>query len=395
MFTSSFARRLIAAGAGTALAVGVAGCSSDPVGEPHGAVSFVIGARSNMPAPRLDGLALAPLRAAVEDQSYVSIVVADGVPEVTGEKELLIEGANDVARDQSRRENERGVEEGILTATADDEESDMLAALELAARTIRSRETSPRTIVVVDSGLSTVAPLDFTQPGMLDAEPQEVVSYLQQKEALPDLSGLAVVWQGLGDTAAPQEPLTIGQRRNLEAIWTAILAAAGDPDPEFEDAPLIDEGPEGLPDVTPVPIPQGPECTPGRIVLTSADVAFQPDSADFRDPSQARSVLQSVAEQLIAAGATATLTGTTADVGDKPGQIELSRARAQTVADELVDLGVPSNVLSVDGVGSDFPGHVPDHAPDGSLDPAAAAENRKVIVESIGAVSLCEEPARP
>src|SRR4051794_30676553 len=163
--------------AAIALTAGAAGCGSAQAADPSGAVSFVIGARSNMPAPRLDGLALEPLDAAVENQSYVSIVVADGQPHIAGERDLIIEGANDTAREQSKRQNRQDVEDGILAAAADDEEVDLLAALELAARTMRSKDTSPRTVVVVDSGLSTTGPLDFTRDGMLDADAEEVVSY--------------------------------------------------------------------------------------------------------------------------------------------------------------------------------------------------------------------------
>jgi hypothetical protein len=62
-------------------------------------------------------------------------VVADGQPSVIGEKDLLIQGANDVAREQSKRENRRDVEEEILGAAADDEEVDLLTALDLGVVT--------------------------------------------------------------------------------------------------------------------------------------------------------------------------------------------------------------------------------------------------------------------
>jgi len=378
---SSVSRRAMAACAAVAVAAGVAGCgeAAAPV-EPHGAAAFVIGARSNMPAPRLDGQALAVLDDVVENQSYVSIVVADGEPSVIGEKDLIVEGANDVARDQSRRKNRQEVENGILGAKADDEEVDLLTSLELAARTIRSKQTTPNTIVVVDSGLSTVAPLDFTQEGMLEADPGEVVRSLTDQGSLPDLNGIEVIWQGMGDTAAPQEPLSNGQRKNLKAIWSAILEAAGSL-LTSEEHPLTKPGLEDLPPVTPVPLSNDPECAPGSIVLSGAAVAFLPDSAEFLDPSAARAVLAPIAKQLLAAaGVTVTLTGTTADVGDVPGRIELSQRRAEAVMRVLAELGVPESSMTAVGVGSEFSGFIPDHNPDGSLSPGAAAQNRKVII---------------
>jgi outer membrane protein OmpA-like peptidoglycan-associated protein len=81
---------------------------------------------------------------------------------------------------------------------------------------------------------------------------------------------------------------------------------------------------------------------------------------------------------------TATLTGTTADVGDKAGQVRLSEQRAQAVAALLAGLGVPAGRLTVTGRGSDFPGYVVDHDGSGNLLPAAAALNRKVMIELAG-----------
>lgn len=381
MRTLSVSRRLAAACAVAAVGAGVAGCSSAAAAsDPRGAVSFVIGARSNMPAPRLDGEALKPLENAVEDQSYVSMVVADGKPSVIGEKDLLIEGANDVAREESKRKNRQEVEQGILSAKADDDEVNLLTALDLAARTIHSKRTKPSTIVVVDSGLSTLPPLDFTREGMLGADPQDVVESLEKQDALPDLAGIDVVWQGMGDTAAPQKPLSNGQRKNLQAIWDAVLAAAGGT-VTVEEHPLTEPGAEGLPPVTPVPLPEGPTCAAGGVTLTGADIAFRPNSDVFLDEAAAREVLKPIAEQLKAAdGVTVTLTGTTADVEDMPGQVKLSNERAAAVKGLLAELGVPTGSMTAKGVGSDFPGYVTDHTPDGTLDPAAAAQNRKVIV---------------
>ena len=377
----STARRVAAAAVAVALTAGVAGCTgADAAVDPHGAASFVIGARSNMPAPRLDGQALAVLNAAAENQSYVSIVVADGEPNLAGEKDLVIEGANDVAREQSKRDNRDEVEQGILGAKADDDEVDLLAGLTTAARTIHSQGTTPSTIVVVDSGLSTAGALNFTGEGMLDADPQDVVDSLTTQDALPDLSGIRVVWQGMGDTARPQESLSNGQRKNLQAIWSAVLGASHS-ELRIEEHPLTAEGPGGLPSVTPVAMPDGPDCTTTSVTLSAADVAFEPDSAEFLDEAAARSVLGPIAAQLASAeGSSVGLIGTTADVGPSGGQVTLSRQRAAAVLELLAGLGVSRSSMSSDGVGSAFPGYVPDRNPDGSLNPGAAAQNRKVII---------------
>jgi outer membrane protein OmpA-like peptidoglycan-associated protein len=177
------------------------------------------------------------------------------------------------------------------------------------------------------------------------------------------------------------------QRKNLVAIWKAIVAAAGG-ELIVEEKPLTRDPADGLPTVTPVPLGAATVCVEGAIELTGADVAFRPNSAEFVDGAAARAVLEPIAEQLVTTGATATLTGTTANVGDPSGQEDLSRKRAQAVLDVLVDLGVPAANLTAVGLGSEFPGYVQDHDAAGTLLPGPAAQNRKVIVQVSGGTGV-------
>jgi outer membrane protein OmpA-like peptidoglycan-associated protein len=125
------------------------------------------------------------------------------------------------------------------------------------------------------------------------------------------------------------------------------------------------------------------------VVLTGGDVTFRPDSADLLDPAAASATLEPIARKMISGGLRATLTGTTADVGDEAGQRQLSRQRAQAVLDLLVGLHVPAGRMTAVGLGSDFPGYVRDHDRAGHLVPWAAAANRKVTVQLLGGRVTC------
>jgi outer membrane protein OmpA-like peptidoglycan-associated protein len=323
------------------------------------------------------------LDTAVDAQSYLAVVVADGDPFVSTKGSLLITGKNGPAQDASKVRNREMVSQALAAAEAKTPETDLLAALDQGARSIADADGA-HTVVVVDSGLSTVAPLDFTQPGMLDADPAELVASLQAAGELPDLSGDDVVFQGLGDTADPQPDLSRGQRQNLIDIWTAIANAAGASIVDVEQAPLSGASAEGLPDVTVVSLPPALTCAAGTVTLTGGDVAFEPDSAAFLDGAAASDVVRPIAQQMIDGELAAAVTGMTARVGDATGQQGLSQQRAQAVADLLTDLGVPADRLTVVGRGSDFPGYVADHDPAGTLIPAAAAANRKVEIALAG-----------
>ena len=92
--------------------------------------------------------------------------------------------------------------------------------------------------------------------------------------------------------------------------------------------------------------------------------------------------LQELAEVIIAQRLQVHLIGTTAMAGDsEEGRKLLSERRANAVKAVLVELGVPAESITTEGVGATWPDRVPDIAPDGSLIPWAAAQNRSVIVQ--------------
>ena len=237
------------------------------------------------------------------------------------------------------------------------------------------------TIVLVDSGLQTMGILDYTQRGMLRADPSDLVDGLRGSGQLTDLSGLRVFVVGLGDTAAPQEALDPASRTALVEQWTALLTAAGADCVGVDPLPLTGAAPAVAPTVPTVPVPDVAPLEPSNtVVLTADSVAFVSDSAQLRDPEFARKKLASIAADLVDSGSGVRLTGTTATDGTEAGRLELSRLRAEAVKATLVELGVPAERITTRGVGTHHPGHVDDLDSDGRLIPPKAAQNRTVIL---------------
>jgi len=369
---------LAALGLGTAAVVS-ADTSAEP--EPRGALGVVVGAHSNMPQPTLEGIAASARDLAVAQQSQLSVVVADGAPFTLVEPErLLVDAEEPAGRAEQREANRRRIDEAVATARARTPETDLLSALILAGRTMAD-QPGPRTVVVVDSGLSTSGPMDFRQPGMFDADPQEVVDTLADFGQLPDLKGSSVVFQGLGDTAPPQQPLDAARRTQLVELWTAVAEKAGAVVVDIEVSPLSGTPDAGLPSVRPVAVDPGFSCTPRRLTLSGGGVGFRPGGALLLDPERIAEVLRPYAEQMKSRGTLIAEVFGRYSEGEPAAVLLLTEQRGQEVANVLIDLGVPIPQLRVKGFGSDFPGYVPDRDATGHLVPATAALNRTVILE--------------
>lgn len=356
----------------------VTGCGGAGAGTEPGALAVIVGAHSNMVTPSLVPAVREEIDTASDLGSQATVVVADGAPTASATVDLSTPNDNPLYQEDQVLQ----LTNVINGTRADTPEVDLLAALGLAARSVRDA-AGPKTVIVIDSGLQTTGALRF-QDGdgaLLDANPGEVVDLLKRTQQLPDLTGIRVVFTGLGDTAPPQQPLPQPARAVLVDLWTTIVEAAGGT-AEVKETPLpATRTLEGLPPVSVVPVAVrsvGP--LPSVTVLRDGTVGFLPDQAVFRDPEQARQVLAEYANE-IRNGKRAVLTGTTASAGTEEGRLQLSRDRANAVRELLIDLGAPADRIEARGVGTNFPGYLPDRDAQGNLDPIAAAQNRQVIIE--------------
>ncbi|MEJ2888077.1 OmpA family protein [Actinomycetospora aeridis] len=377
------------AGGGFGSTGGGAGALSCPV--PVGPMAFAVSGRANSPEPGLpqsvqDATISVLSRAVDEDyQPRITLIDLDGRPTSAGSETYSSDAGNAIAAEDDRNQFLGGFGEALTGMRAQAPEADVLSALDLAGRSAGGNR--PGTVVLVDSGLSTVAPLDFRQRGLLDAPPAETVEALRASNALPGLQGVTVVLAGLGDVAEPQTALSPAQRSSLVALWTAVAEAGGASCVAVVDEPRGGEAPSDVPPVSVVDVPPPPRITPGQTTALPDDnsVGFQPDTAEFRDRNAARGVLTPFAQFLTESpGRRLALTGTSARAGTPAGQVDLSTRRAEAVKALLVELGAPADRISTRGVGSQFPGYVNDVGPDGRQLPGPASANRTVIVEPTG-----------
>jgi OmpA-OmpF porin, OOP family len=375
---SAFGKVLMAVvvlGAGT---LALAGCANRPqpcptVAKPGLAVA--VGGRANTPAPVVPDEVGALIDKAVVEGSGIDVIRVDGRPSIACAMSFKSDAANPVALADDLNRFKQQARGAVGATRAKVPEANPLQALTLAA----SSAGPGGTVVLVDSGVQTVAPLDFHVPGLLDADPDAVVRELFSKGYLPDLSGRTVVLAGIGYTAAPQSPLDDRRRANVVHIWEKIVSAAG-ATVQIVTSPNTAAALEDVPAVSPVAVPPTDVirvgCNTESILSNDGAVGFRPDSTTFVDSGLARQALAEFAAFLKQnRGARAGLVGTVAHYGTDDGDAGLSRSRALRVRDVLVELGVDGGRIVAHGAGwGPFP------TKGGPPSPTDDPRNRRVVV---------------
>jgi OmpA-OmpF porin, OOP family len=389
---SNFLCLFRAAGIGVLLAstITVTACSSSSPAVPvpgtcmtnaDAPLALVIGERSNVPDPNLPTNATNQLLgAAANGGQQISVIEIDGRPRISTWTPFSSSAGNPSARNQDLdtylSENYAPVEAGKFHAQV--AQANVLAALDMAAEAAGPNGN----IIVVDSGLQTVAPLNYQNSNLLMSPPSDVVTSLRQQNLLPDLSGRHVLLDGFGYTALPQPRLDEAERNNLVSQWEAIVTAGG-------GCVTVDTLPTTAPEMSglpPVSIVRPPQPLSFRGCGTTAledagSVGFVVGTAIFRNPSEAEATLAQLAAKLKQGTEPVTLIGSTSTEGGDAINNPLSVKRAEAVKQVLVSDGISDGRISTVGDGSHYPGRVPDIGPGGILLPGPAEQDREVIVQ--------------
>lgn len=329
----------------------------------NGSVSLVIisGVHSNSPRPAVSGqTATEAILNSTSNSGQICIVINDGKPFALADYQIKeqSQSLSKTKREQIAQELAGRVVAVLNGAASVTPEVDTMASLHLAARAFSDSDGQKKILLIMDSGLSTSGYVDFTQ-NLLRANSDAVVEYLQNNNALPDLSGVSVIWAGLGDVAGDQEPLTPNCLQTLKEIWEEVLYSSGASEVEFSnDLPSTQQAGEELPYVTPVQIMQDApfEFTEAPLekplVLDEEKILFLPDSAEFADLDSAKTVLEPIANYLAShSDYSIVVAGTTATVGNNESCVAFSRKRANAVESLLISLGAEEGQIATIGLG--------------------------------------------
>jgi outer membrane protein OmpA-like peptidoglycan-associated protein len=356
---------------------------------PNAPVAVGIGARSNDPQPVLTDAVKSAMNSAVNARVAVTIIRIDGNPAIVYNQAFNPTGANTQSVKAEYNTYVNGLNQ-VLAGTPQ-QSTDIRAQVSqvnvLQALAIAAGEVGPGgNVIIMDSGLQTTAPLNFTT-GLLGDDPKTITSFLQNAHELPDLTGRHVEFVGLGWTASPQQQLSIADRSKVSDIWYDIATAAGASCVALDQTPDTNSALSGRPPVS-VVVPPPPQQPPAKCSVTNLDdannVGFEFASTAFRDPTGAMTTLRQLASVIMRSGESVTLTGATSSEGSDSYNTQLSLERAKRVAAALMNLGVPASRITTFGDGAHLPGRLNDRAPNGQLLIGPAIQNRKVVAKLSG-----------
>ena len=333
---------------------------------------------------------------------YIGVVIGGGNPRVLEDFDFFTTDPTHTER--ARNMQIRRDTEIVLDFLKDEryhaetQENDLLDAIQEArsllnvfegrarrdGKTIRNRK-----IIIMDTGIATAGYMNFltlginrilfselSDPELVD-DSSRIAEILYRNRALPDLSGVDIVWIGLGDVADPQEVLSRSVRNGIEIVWRVVLEKSGAASIVIEDFPRGTRANEGFPFVTPVRFE--------RWEIDSDQVNFIANSAEFLNQEEAELNLKDFSEEVIRhlnrrPGARIYVVGSIARTSlVRNYSTALSEMRAIAVKDTLAKLGVPAERMVAFGLGEFFPG-AEVQFPNGVFDEEIARRFRKVAL---------------
>lgn len=354
-------------------------------------VCFVIGNTKNVKQIDLNILQDEFLQA-MENKSNYSVIVIDGNPNEISFSGKLKKSNRLFTKNDNNQEILNNRMKEIISCTPNDEEIDILTALNYASKSI-DKKADKKKIVIYSSGISTAGDLNFAaNPDLIYNDENKVVEHLKNRHALPDLSNIEIIWYGLNHVEGEQSELGTFELYKLKCIWSQILKECG---VEFEDmSEIFDEMPsKNIPPeemINKSDFPKVSSVVFGNIPFSIETFDFEVNSSILKNREEAIEILKPISQDIINAGYPQFyIVGSTASDSkySKAECLELSLERAQVIKDIICDLGVPENCLKVYGIGREYIDNnyfwrINDLNSNGTLDYNLASKNRKVMLIS-------------
>jgi outer membrane protein OmpA-like peptidoglycan-associated protein len=370
---------MVAAVALTASMSGLAGCSAP---EPLPALTIAVTGTSHEPA--VDVGTVTPQ---VQDHAINALYPGDGAVKIVvqGRPAVIVDltpmRGDDVEADTGTAEalvaEKLGFLADAISQGAATDGNDTLGVLDQAI------QVTPvgGTIILLSSGISTVAPVDLNKAGSWTNGPDAFVGGINPAD-LPDATGRRIVFAGIGygDPGGAQPTAGPAPRNALRAIWQGICKAIGATSCTIVDGPA-GTGPSTAANKVPVVSFDQVEthCVGGTTTL-SADIAFGPDSSKVKKAVD--KILKPIAKALAACpdGVRVDAYGHAATVPGQGDGVKLSKRRARGTLDRLIALGAPESTIGK-AVGYGSKSHQPvNNMPGGKYDEQLARLNRVVEI---------------
>lgn len=320
-------------------------------------VALVLGDTQNTPAPKLsteitDQLENTMLQhqgesvdALADSIKVVSAVKHPDVIALDAEELKLREiGKNSSNAKRSAEMNLQALSEKIKNLAPTDNGANYLEAILEARNNIKEGAS----IVVIGSGLSDYGDINFSQSKLLTNEQarKDTIAEIKKKYGHNYLNNYKVVFYGLGDTAAPQEPLSNKQKEIVRSFYKEVIRGMGG---EVEtDTKTLTGDPVSTKYIVGT---TDTGCGDIGLIFDDENLKFISNQAAFADAVAAKTTLSSIKNIWDTYTDTIQLIQVDGYIAHYAGSDNLSQQRAERIKKALVELGIPQDKINATGRG--------------------------------------------
>ena len=236
----------------------------------------------------------------------LSVIVADGVPQLAAKRTVKSLGDSEYDRLQAVKQTfgsfnlVASCAAGKLKVDGDqiptEEETDLLAGLAIAADQFNV-EGAEKRLYVLGNGIQTAGAIQMQDPAKFPKTEKyatQLAEGLESINALPDLHGATVYWYGLGQFDGTNQKLDQSAREGLVYFWQEIIARSNG---VLTTENIFGQVGSGMPHTSAIKVTSIEIQTCKLIVkLYEKDgVQFEPDTNVFVSLSKAKSAAEKVA----------------------------------------------------------------------------------------------------